>query len=420
MLQWSQEHPYNGGLAAKLVGPLRLEALRQAVQDTCAFNRLGGMELDTSHQRFEYHPLDEPEWTVVYTDGDIDAALSKHASAELNRPFDRPRTGALRFFAVDGDPQAHYLCVMYDHWAYDAVAARLILRHVLGRYFGVTIPENAQPLKRFAPTYWEAFRNRWSGPGLARAALETARTLARARQAIRITHSDKNALDVGFCVVETAPQTVQHIRALAKANGATFHDVLLAALGKAVAGVVRPRDFRGGRREIALGTIVDTRRNSRRPLNETLGMFLTYHITQCSAEPRSNLARLIQRIVRQTRRIKATSAHLDLLGSIALGRYVQPWLSPRLKRQALRNTLALSAGVSNVTLGGSSYERYFQGMVLQHVRISPTGAVVPIVVAPTTLNGRMNIGITYRLGGLFEADRQQVIDTFLDLIQNPN
>jgi hypothetical protein len=45
----------------------------------------------------------------------------------------------------------------YDHWVADSFATRLILRHVLGRYLRLDLPENDRPLTLYPGTYREMF-----------------------------------------------------------------------------------------------------------------------------------------------------------------------------------------------------------------------------------------------------------------------
>ena len=79
---------------------------------------------------------------MVGGDGLPENRLAAHLARELNRPFARPRCRPFRFSVVDAGPKSHYVSLTYDHWVADSVGARLLMRHVLGRYLKLDIPEN--------------------------------------------------------------------------------------------------------------------------------------------------------------------------------------------------------------------------------------------------------------------------------------
>ena len=58
--------------------------------------------------------------------------------------------------------------------------------------------------------------------------------------------------------------------------------------------------------------------------------------------------------------------------------------------------MALAAGISNVTLTGSWLSDAAGQGVVEYVRVSPVGPMLPMVFTPTTLDDRFHVGLTYR------------------------
>jgi hypothetical protein len=142
----------------RLSGPLCFASLRKAIQDALEHNGLGTAEIDSGGAWYRHDvddSIDMPEIELVAGNQSPDDRLAAHLSQELNRPFYRPRCRPFRLSAVDAGPGSHFISLIYDHWAADSVGARLLMRHVLGRYLGLSIPENEGTLELYPGTSGE-------------------------------------------------------------------------------------------------------------------------------------------------------------------------------------------------------------------------------------------------------------------------
>ena len=63
-----------------------------------------------------------------------------------------------------------------------------------------------------------------------------------------------------------------------------------------------------------------------------------------------------------------------------------------------RKELPLLGGVSNVNLNNTWAAKYHPGPLLEYLRISPTGPMVPLVFNLTTLGDRLHLSMTCRGG----------------------
>jgi NRPS condensation-like uncharacterized protein len=418
MCDWSSLHPYNATHTYKLAGPLDLPRLRVAIGQTYAALGLGLVHLTPDGLGYWHETDRAPEVCVVPGGEDAGRRWTEHLSWQLNQPFERPDCRPLRFSVFDAGPQAHYLSATYDHWVADSVAARLVLRHVLGRYCGLEIPENREPLELYPGTYREVFGPRLRPLHLAAATLRSLRQWNRNRAARQVAYLSASQMAVSYELYSTAPGTVSRLREFARAHGGTVHDVILAALGRAMAEFLPRRAGRDRSRDLALGSIVDTRADAGVDLSRTFGTFLAYYLVRCTPEQGTSLAALTHHVARLTRPIKAGHHYLDSLVNMKVVNALWPHLGEATRGSFMRRALPMTAGVSNVLLREPWIERN-RDRILGYSRCSPTGPMLPLVLAPTTLGDQMNIGVTYRITGFSQAKIDGIMEMFLDQIQTP-
>jgi NRPS condensation-like uncharacterized protein len=418
MYQWSGLHPYNAVHIYSLAGPLQLDRLRAAVRDTYRDNGIGKVEVDPERGTFQHEVDDAPEIELFEGREDCQSQLAAHVTRELNRPFARPRCSPVRFGVIEG-AGTHQLLVTYDHWLADSVAARLILRQVLLRYFAVGTPADLDPLDLYPGTYREVFARRFGRGRVALAALRCARDLLRDRSARQVAYSSVGQMAVQFDFYRTAPGTVDRLREFARQQAATVHDVFLAALGRAMARVLPRRATRGRGGDVALGTIVDTRGDAECDLSNSLGAFLSYYLVRCRPDESADLAGLTRQIAAITRPVKARRRCLDWLVNMKVLSGIVPHLSDAVRPHFFRKTLPLTAGVSNVFLREGWMDPIADERILDYARASSTGPSLPLVINPTTLGQQMNIGLSYRVTGFSRAKIEALMASLLDDLENP-
>ena len=149
---------------------------------------------------------------------------------------------------VAAGPASHYVSLIYDHWAADSIGARLVMRHVLGRYLDLDIPENEEPLDLYPGTYREVFAHRLQGHRLAWPMLRSIQSWIKNRSTSRVAYSSAQQMAVGYSLYRVRPGTVQHVHQFARDIGASVHDVFLAALCRALAPFLPKRLSKAGSR----------------------------------------------------------------------------------------------------------------------------------------------------------------------------
>jgi hypothetical protein len=368
ILQWDKLHPYNAAQVLKLAGPAQAAALIESWQQTLSAMLPG---LNGTVQAVP------PE-----------QELSDFTSQEMNRPFDR--TAAFRAFILDrGDH--HYAGIVYHHWAADSVSIRTLLREWFLRVYH---PDRArrEPLRRARGSPFGADRANWSvGSGL----LSSLRWAARNRRVARVEHKGYADFSCRFALHEVGAGLVAPLLAYARRNNATLNDLFLAVAAEVCDRFV-PVKKSSRRPDLALGTIVDLRPYSGEDLSETFGLFLGFTSTICRPEELANFPRLLQSIAGQSqfdKRVRVPLfSPLRMIAGLAAGKVY----SRKKVIEFYRKRLPLAGGISNVNLNRSWPVEFHPDPLLDYIRVSPTGPMMPLVFTPTTLGDRLNLGFTYR------------------------
>jgi hypothetical protein len=83
-------------------------------------------------------------------------------------------------------------------------------------------------------------------------------------------------------------------------------------------------------------------------------------------------------------------------------------------REFYRKRFPLAGGVSNVSLSGTWAEAAKPSPLREYLRVSPTGPFMPVVMTPTTLGGRLHLGVTTRADLLDDGRADALARRFLE------
>ncbi len=419
MLHWSELHPYNAIHAFKLVGPLRADDLRNAVQETFIREGIGEAEVSLDGRLFRHTTDFEPTiQTTRCNPHELEETLASQITSEVNYQFGRPSCKPFRFLAVETGENSHHVLLSYDHWVADSTAARLLARRVLGRYLSLQIPENDATLDLYPRTYRDQFPSRLGGWRVIPTAVRSMSAWLTNRCGRQVANSVSSQRTVGFELLRTAPGTVEKLREYSHSLGVTVHDVILAAASRSLDAHL-PCKASQKKRDMGLGTIVDLRGDAADELNESLGAFLSYYAVGRKRKSGEDLRKATQEIAAATRKIKRQRSYLGSLFTVQLSNIIWSRLNEDSRQFYMRNTLPLTAGVSNVYLRTSWINKYGKDLVLDYFRGVSTGPAMPLTLTPTTLNNRLSIGASYRLTAFTQAKINAVLGDFMEQIENP-
>ena len=431
MKQWTRLGPYSAGQAMRISGPPELARCRRAANLLVNHLRLGVPEF--MGDRVYFRPTVPVE---VHVSGD---SLETTAARQLNVPFaasDLP----VRFFIISAvdppeptGPVSHWVLVMYDHWLFDSSAMREFMRLLAEFYLQPNAPPAPPSLHFSTQEIHEQF------PGMRRASLPLAdimrglKCYIQHRRAWRVNLENPVDFSVGLKIQTLPDGLITALAVKAKSSGASVNDLFLAAMAQCMEILLRQKTLcaRGGifgpRNKLALGTIVDMRHLARVPLDNVLGLFLSYCTTMVNARHTTHNEDLIRRISRQTRKFKSTGQAIGVFRTLDVARFFWRFYDqPRHHALFFQKNTPVIAGVSNVNLQNEwmcARPSPIADSILDFVRISPTGPLLPLVFTLTTTSAkdgtsRLGLCLTWRKTAISEAIATEIAADFIHHLQD--
>lgn len=418
MFQWSEVHPYNACHLYCLPGDGDEQRLRESARRALANAGWGQVVVEAGGRCASFGPCEEVEVRSAACASSADVDLDREVTAELNRPFDRPKCHPIRFVLLnDGGAARHWIAATYDHWTADSVSMRLVMHRVLAEYQGETC-ETLAPLEVCDRSLLSALQAPFSLWRRWRVAVQTIARSLFEPQPVKPMATGMRGRELGFRLFHFDGETAGRLRRFARNRGATVHDVFLAVLHQVLGRHLPFRRSLIQSDKIALGSIVDIRSEMAEPLRESLGVLLGFWTLRERVGAFKSLSDAVERIAARTRKIKTQRAHVDSLVGIGIGAAVWPWFPRPWRARLMRRVMPLTAGVTNVLVRDRWLEQSVGATIIDYARAAPLGPTVPLVVSPTTVGNRFNIGFTYASSEFAASTIAAIIDDVLDSLRN--
>jgi hypothetical protein len=188
---------------------------------------------------------------------------------------------------------------------------------------------------------------------------------------------------------------IEHLVFRSHVAGITLNVLFLAAIAEACHKHV-PAQLTPRRQDLALGTIVDLRPHVHTDMSDTFGLFLGFTSVICRPDDLASWPRLLSTIARQSALHKQTGVPQASIVRMLFG-LVAGSMYPRSRViNFYRKRVPLAGGISNVNMTKTWAGQYHPHPVLDYIRVSPTGPMMPLVFTPTTLGRNFSVGLTYR------------------------
>jgi hypothetical protein len=215
------------------------------------------------------------------------------------------------------------------------------------------------------------------------------------------------------CSVHRLPDGMVHgLLEAARRRRMTLNDFFLGALARACD--AHGADPRSCRRDMALGSIVDLRATSEEDLENTFGMFLGFTAMTVPGGMLKDRDRLLMEIaVKHARQKESRAAQASML-RMAAGYLQGKYLTQEQLAAFYRKYMPFSGGVSNVNMNRAWPSKYYPMPLVDYIRVAPTGPMVPVVIAVTTMGDRLTFVLTRR-EALVDAERgARLAEMFLE------
>jgi hypothetical protein len=400
MQKWEAVHPYNAAQVMDIRGEPNLTELQSAWNAALLSTGLGRVNRRGNHYYFEELNGHAETFGVSFPN----LPLNEHLSKELNRPFTDPNEPPFRPFVIpQGD---HFFAgVVYRHWIADSAAIRMLLREWFARVFDRNLIRG-RPLKLPADGYWNTVGPNRGGWNVAENTLGMIRRHTRLRRAQKIDSVALADHQTRFELFPAPDCLIPHLREFAAARRVKLNDVFLAALLESCARHV-PLQRRRNRTDIAVGSIADLRPCCPDDLSDTFGLFLGFTNVVCRPSEIRQFDKLLHAISNQTRIANATGVAPSSLIWMSAAMAIGTLSRPDELYHFYRKELPLAGGISNVDLS-KTWATNYPSLLLQYIRVSPTGPMTPLVVTTTTLGNSFHLGLTHRVG-LIPPERASMI-----------
>jgi hypothetical protein len=407
---WDTVHPYNAAQIIHIDGAPDSEKIRDAWQATLAAMGLGPVHVEGHDYHFESVNGSASLYRLAMLDPD--ASLDQFVSEQMNQPFAEGEL-PLRPF-IQPQNGSFYLGIVYQHWVADSASIQMLMREWFVRMYD---PSSAQdrPARAAPGGYWRIFgphRSRWR---IGEQVLTLLRSYSRFRRVRKLRTLGSSDFAMHFSLHRAPEGLLPKLQHIAKEQNVTLNDLFLAAMAT-VCDRFNPVRNIPRRRDLALGMIVDLRRRTRRDMSRVFGLFLGFANVVCRPSDIEHWPRLVRRIAQQTRAHKQNdspqASTMWMLAALITSRYVPAEQSFKLYRKHM----PLAGGISNVNMNHAWAAQYHPSPLLEYIRVSPTGPMVPLVFSTTTLGKEMVLGLTYRSALFSDELARSIAKNFLSLL----
>ncbi len=412
MRLWDEVHPYNAAQVLHLEGTADPDRLNRAWQEALAALGLGRIHINGD--RFRHEPARNGTAAPALRVVENDVGFADFISDEMNRRFDPPGPSGFctpfrPFIYVSNG--SYHAGVIYHHWVADSASIRMLLREWFLRIYDPARVRTT-PLRTPAGGYWHFFGPSRSGWELDDGILSTLRSTTRLCNARRIP-TDGGGYHVRYSSRPVPDGLIDELRDAARRQQVTLNDVFLTAMAMACDhhGATPPAP---SLQELALGTIVDLRPGSRVDLSDTFGQFLGFTTVVVGPPLLGSGPALLRSIARQNALQKRSrGAHSSVL-RMAGGLARATLLAPAQREAFYRKWMPMAAGISNVNMNTSWALAYHPSPLLDYLRVTPTGPMLPVVFTTTTLGKRFHVALTRRSELVDDRTADRLLSTFLE------
>ncbi|HEV2296057.1 MAG TPA: hypothetical protein VGR35_19590 [Tepidisphaeraceae bacterium] len=408
--QWDALHPYNAAQVIRVQGSPNLAVIRTAWHEAMASLGLGRARVVARTFHFEHLNGQMPSDLVRHI---TNTTLESFLSHELNRRFDETDFCPFRPFVLEtGTSGSHFVGIVYHHWIADGVSIRALLRQWFVLWHD---PQRVrrEPLKLSRSGYWSLFgpsEGRWR---LAGELISSVRWTRRIRRVRRMSADLAGEFAQAVTIRRFEDGIVDCLRDVCRSAKITLHDLLLAAAAEACDQHL-PLHRHRQRHDLAMGAIVDLRPTARLDLSDTFGMFLGFTMTLCQPDDLQDWPKLLHAVASQARVHKQQAQPQASFIRMAAGLAVGGLFSRERMIEFYRKRVPLAGGTSNVNLTDTWAAEYHPAALLEYLRVSPTGPIMPLVFSTTTLARQFNLCLTRRNAIVSEATASAILDTIVN------
>ena len=410
MLRWRDIHPYNAVHVVIVAEALDSARLSDAITQQLQTLGLSNLELDRGRGRYEWHGGQQEADLRLLSGDDPLARVHDEIARQLNAAFPADgRISPFRFCAVDAGSSFH-LGLAYDHFVAGGDSIARLLCGIVGRYRGESAAQDAVGAAS-APSYARLFlhqarallRGLTSLPGLA----------AGCRRSFRPAYT---AIDDGqnaFARLRLGrPEQAALVRA-AQTWGVTQNDLFMTILLKVLSPLAAKRHQQSRRRELAVASIVNIRRDfGSDAQNAFVPLLASFRVSHLVPDEIS-VKELAHSVHKESERIKQGKLYLQTLLALGLAALEWRFMSETHRRRLFAKHYPVWAGTTPLNVAPLWAHAGGRGPAPEYLRAVSTGPLAPMICAISTVDEVVNVGISYRTAAF---DRRTVEGVVADML----
>lgn len=410
MLRWRDLHPYNAVHVVTVTDPLDGGRLRDAIARQLGAFGMTHLELDRARNRYAWRGGAEGTDLRLLSGEDPQQRVDDEIARQLNAPFPPDgRIGPFRFFAVDAGSSFH-LGLAYDHFVAGGDSIVRLLCGIVGCYRGGSAAQAAVGAA-LAPSYGRLFlrqagallRGLASLPGIA----------AACRRSFRPVYA---AIDDGrnaFARLRLGAAEQAALLRAAKTWGVTQNDLFMTLLLKALSPLAAERSHESIRRELAVASIVNIRRDfGSEAQNAFVPLLASFRVSHL-APSEIGMKELACSVHTESNRIRQGKLYLQTLLGLSLAAMQWRFLSEAQRKRFFAKHYAVWAGTTPLNVSPLWAQAGGRGPAPEYLRAVSTGPLAPMVCAISTGDEVVNVGISYRSAAF---DRNMIDGVVADML----
>ncbi len=417
ILLWNEMHPYNAVHIVRIQRPLDVRRLTDIINNHLEHYRLANLVIDGGGKSLSFHG-GSPDIRIHTLDGGDDPSpvLRGEIEGQLNTPFDgNGMIHPFRFFTVT-EHSSFFLGVVYFHLIADAESIISIVKSITAFYMddkktgsfpvldlypsscGRLLAGNLRYITRWIRTFPEHVTN--------------------IRQSFRPKYANLHDTAVGFSHFSIMPSEFHTLYTNAKAWNVTLNDMFLALLLTSLSPLASKRGKSRRRKKISVASIVNIRKDLFLKGSGQFGVFLSSFSVSHAVPEETGIERLVKDIHIETEKIKRNRLYIRSVAELRTAVFLIRSFFKKRKKRFYAKYFPLWGGITNINLN-TLWSDTGNTVPVDYLRAVSTGHATPLVFSFTTVNDKINVGVSYRKTVFSEADIERIICVFRESAESP-
>lgn len=417
IMGWRGLHPYNAVHVVVVRQELASARLRDAIAGQLQVLGLTHLHLDRAAGRYEWRGGKQDVELRLLSGDDAWSCIDDEIARQLNTPF--PAEGDIdpfRFFAVDAGA-SFYLGLAYDHFVAGGDSIVRLLREIVGRYRGDAAVQPSIDAAS-APSYARLFARQCGA--LLRGLSNLPGFAASCRRSFRASYRPVEDGRNAFARLRLGPEEQAAMVRAAKAWGVTQNDLYMTILLKVLSPLAAKRRQQGTRRELAVASIVNIRRDFGSEAQAAFVPLLASFRISHPVPDGMSVKELAQSVHVESNRVRQGKLYLQTLLASGLAAFEWRFLSERRRQGFFAKHYPVWAGTTPLNVAPLwSRAGDAQGEpVPEYVRGVSTGPLAPMICAISTAGEVVNVGVSYRTAAFDRDTVEGVVANMLTCIKS--